>query len=200
MAARLARLSPTITIEDNDDSPSRPPPTNLSISIEAGDDSDLDVAYTRSEPPRYYQFELHRSTSRFGTYSLVRTVSDSISPADFDNQTKDHWYKARGRNCATSARTACGDWSAWSNSIDIPPDPTIDLYGLVTSMTEGDNDSFTVSASNLVSTHTYTIRVETNNSDVGFNSSCSDRQEEVTVTHCGAGPQRRTPRRDGSPQ
>ena len=155
--------------------------TNLSISIEAGDDSDLDVAYTRSESPHYYQFELHRSTSRFGTYSLVRTVSDSISPADFDNQTKDHWYKARGRNCATSARTACGDWSAWSNSIDIPPDPTIDLYGLVTSMTEGDNDSFTVSASNLVSTHSYTIRVETNNSDVGFNSSCSDRQEEVTV-------------------
>ena len=55
-------------------------------------------------------------------------------------------------------------------------------FGLVTSMTKGANDSFTVSAWNLVATHSYTIRVESNNSDVGFNSSCSDLQEDVTVS------------------
>ena len=103
-------------------------PTNLSLSVESGDDNDLDLAYTRSESPHYYQFELHRSTTQNGTYTRVDTEDDSTSPANFDDQTKGHWYKARGRNCATSARTGCGDWSAYSATILLPgsleaPDP-----------------------------------------------------------------------------
>ena len=49
-------------------------------------------------------------------------------------------------------------------------------------MEEGQSDSFTVSASDLVSSNDYTIRVTTSNSDIGFNSSCSDTQEDATVT------------------
>ena len=63
-----------------------------------------------------------------------------------------------------------------------PPDPEISITGLVTQMEEGQSDSFTVSASDLVSSNDYTIRVTTNNSDIGFNSSCSDTQEDATVT------------------
>ena len=48
-------------------------------------------------------------------------------------------------------------------------------------MEEGQNDSFTVSASDLVSSHSYTVRITTDNSDIGFNSSCSNRQEDATV-------------------
>ena len=99
------------------------PPTNLSLSVESGDDNDLDLAYTRSESPHYYQFELHRSTTQNGTYVLAATVNDSASPADFDDQTKGNWYKARGKNCATSSRTECGDWSAFSTAILLPDSP-----------------------------------------------------------------------------
>ena len=101
------------------------PPTNLSLSIEPGDDDDLDLAYTRSGPSHYYEFELHRSTG--GTYAWVETIDDSSSPANFDNQDKGYWYRAQGRNCGTSSRTDCGDWSPWSNTIYLPPDPPTNL-------------------------------------------------------------------------
>ena len=100
------------------------PPTGLSLSVETGDDDDLDLAYTRSgESTHYYQFELHRSSTQYGTYSLVGSPkNDSSSPADFDNQTKGKWYKARGRNCSTTSRTGCDDWSSWSAAILLPID------------------------------------------------------------------------------
>ena len=90
------------------------PLTALSLSIETNDNEDLDLAYTRSESPHYYRFELHSSTTQYGTYSSFRGVNDSLSPANFDNVTRNRWYKARGRNCQTSSRTGCGDWSPWS--------------------------------------------------------------------------------------
>ena len=48
-------------------------------------------------------------------------------------------------------------------------------------MDRGDNDAFTVEASNLVSSASYTIDVSTDDTDIGFDSNCSDREEEVTV-------------------
>ena len=62
-----------------------------------------------------------------------------------------------------------------------PPDPEIDISGLVNSMTEGDDDSFTARGSSLNSSHSYSIRVEASNSDIGFNSSCSDTSETAAV-------------------
>ena len=117
------------TTSDCPSTPTTPtPPTNLSLSVESGDDDDLDLTYTRSGSPHHYQFELYRSTTQNGMFTRVDTENDSSSPANFDNQTKGHWYKARGRNCATSARTGCGDWSAYSATILLPgslepPDP-----------------------------------------------------------------------------
>ena len=99
------------------------PPTNLSLSVESGDDNDLDLAYTQSESPHYYQFELHRSTTQNGTYTLAATVNASSAPADFDDLTRGNWYKARGKNCATSARSGCGDWSAYSTALLLPDSP-----------------------------------------------------------------------------
>ena len=64
--------------------------------------------------------------------------------------------------------------------IGVPP-PEISLNDLASSVDEGATDSFTVSASNLVSTNSYTLRVTTDNSNTGFNSDCSDTQEDVTI-------------------
>ena len=93
------------------------PPTGLSLAQEANDDNDLDLSFTQSQSPHYYYFELHRSTTQTGTFTRYRTSSVGTSPADFDNVTLNRYYKARGRNCRTSSRTGCGNWSSWSDTI-----------------------------------------------------------------------------------
>ena len=95
-------------------------PTNLSISVEPNDDNDLDVTFTRSGSIHFYQIELHRSSTQDGAYSRVISANVTTSPVDFDNQTREYWYKARGKNCSTSARTTCSGWS-WSNAVRVPP-------------------------------------------------------------------------------
>ena len=121
------------------------PPTNLSVSIEANDDNDLDVAYTPSESPNNYQFELYRATSMNSGYTREATESASASPADFDNMTKGYWYKARGRNCRTSGGANCGDWSGFSAPILLPV--VVTISSSQTSVEEGRSITFTVSAS-----------------------------------------------------
>ena len=100
-----------------------PPPTGLVLSIESGDDDGLDLAFARSGGSfHHYEFELHRSTSQDGTYSVVTgaTQNASASPVNFDDQDTGRWYKARGRNSKTSSRLEFGDWSDWSNVIQLP--------------------------------------------------------------------------------
>ncbi len=82
-------------------------PTNLNISVETNDDNDLDVTFTRIASIHFYQIELHSSSTQNGIYSEVTTANVTTSPVDFDNQEREYWYKARGKNCATSARTNC---------------------------------------------------------------------------------------------
>lgn len=94
------------------------PPTALSLAQEVNDDNDLDLTFTQSQSPHYYHFELHSSTTETGTFTLYRSTSNfTTSPADFDNILLNRYYKAWGRNCQTSSRTGCGNWSAWSNTI-----------------------------------------------------------------------------------
>ena len=100
------------------------PPTALTLAVEDGDDDDLDLGFTRSgESTHFYQFELHQSNTKSGTFTKVATVSETTSPADFNNQTQGKWYKAQGRNCSTKARASCNDWSKWSNTIFLSTPP-----------------------------------------------------------------------------
>ena len=102
------------------------PPTGLTLRIEPDIDpratSDLDLTFTHSTGSTHnYQFALERSDNRYGFYSAAGSpVNDSSSPADFDDKDQGYWYRAHGRNCATSDRTECGDWSDWSDSIWVP--------------------------------------------------------------------------------
>ena len=63
----------------------------------------------------------------------------------------------------------------------VSPDPTVQIAGLLGTVYLGANDTFTVSASHLDSSESYTIRVTTNNANIGFDGSCSDQQEDATV-------------------
>lgn len=62
------------------------------------------------------------------------------------------------------------------------PNTAITLEGLAGSLTEGGSDAFTVSASDLIPTNSYSISGTTDNSNTGFNSTCTDTQEDVTIT------------------
>ena len=63
----------------------------------------------------------------------------------------------------------------------VSPDPTVQISGLLGTVYVGANDAFTVSASHLDSLESYTIRVTTNNANIGFNDDCTDQQEDPTV-------------------
>ncbi len=143
------------------------PPTSLSLSVETGDDDDLDLTYTRSgESTHYYQFELHRSSTEAGTYTLADTENDSVSPANFDDQTKGYWYQARGRNCKTSSRTQCGDWSEWSDSI-LLPDALEPPSGLSLGVESGDDDDLAVTFTQSGPPHFYRFELHRSTSETG---------------------------------
>ncbi len=143
------------------------PPTSLSLSIETGDDDDLDLTYTRSgESTHYYQFELHRSLTEEGTYTLADTENDSTSPANFDDQTKGYWYKAQGRNCATSSRTRCGGWSEWSASIYLP-DALDPPTGLILSVESGDDDDLDLTFTQSGPPHYYRFELHRSTTETG---------------------------------
>ena len=59
--------------------------------------------------------------------------------------------------------------------------PSIAISGLDASIEAGQTDAFTVSASNLVAANSYTIRVSTDGANIGFDTTCADRQEDTTV-------------------
>ena len=61
------------------------------------------------------------------------------------------------------------------------PEPAIAVSGLDASIEVGLTDAFNVSASNMATTTSYTIRVTTDDPDIGFDTTCADRQEDATV-------------------
>ena len=66
------------------------------------------------------------------------------------------------------------------------PAPAIAISGLDASIEAGRSDAFTVSASNMATTTSYSIRVTTDDPDIGFDATCADRQEDTTVPAASA--------------
>ena len=59
--------------------------------------------------------------------------------------------------------------------------PSIAFSGLEDMLNVGFSDDFTVIASNLDSSKTYTIRLTTDNTNIGFIDDCTDQQEDPAV-------------------
>ena len=139
------------------------------------------MSYTQSSGSvHYYQIELHTAATENGTYSLQATSNDSItSPAIFQYQPTGSWFKARGRNCTTAERTDCGTWSDWSAAI--PPPTYLFLTNLPSSIEATETVSVSGWGFNLDPLSRYSIRVTTSGGDIGFNSDCTDTQEDITV-------------------
>ena len=157
------------------------PPSSLGVTRYGPIPTHASVAYTQSSGSiHYYQIELHSAATENGTYVLQATANDSTtSPAVFQYQPTGSWFKARGRNCTTAERTDCGTWSDWSAAI--PPPTYLFLTNLPSSIEATETVSVSGWAFNLDPLSRYSIRVTTSGGDIGFNSDCTDTQEDITV-------------------
>ena len=187
--SNVARILPTSTtpppITPSPSPTSTPntqvPPSSLTVTRYGPIPTHASVAYTQSSGSiHYYQIELHSAATENGTYSLQATANDSTtSPAIFQYQPTGSWFKARGRNCSSAERTDCGTWSDWSPAI--PPPPHILIYQLASSIEPRQSVPVSGWAFNLDPSSSYSIRITTDNGDIGFNSDCTDTQEDITV-------------------
>ncbi len=71
--------------------------------------------------------------------------------------------------------------AAQSDWVEVELEPEIAITDLDTSMDAGESDSFTVTASNMDTSLRYNIRVTTDDSDIGFNNDCRDKQDDVII-------------------
>ena len=156
-------------------------PTGLHVTSK----TETIVSLAWNAVPDAYRYMAQRSTSTSGPWTTVRfeyRLTYRNDDRGLDCGTT-YYYRVRARGDGTPLSTHYGDPSSaiTVTTLPCPPQESIAVSGLVSHMTVGDSDSFTVSASNLVSSSSYTIRLSTSGDDIGFNNSCSDRQEDITV-------------------
>ena len=194
VTATLRRGSTTVDTDTQYVSVTTPPPdpeisiTGLVTQMEEGQSDSFTVSASDLVSSNSYTIRVTTNNSDIGFNS---SCSDRQEDVTVPSGRTSYSTTFTLEGCDTSGGTVTATLRRGSTTVDTdtqyvsvttpPPDPEISITGLVTQMEEGQSDSFTVSASDLVSSNSYTIRVTTNNSDIGFNSSCSDRQEDVTV-------------------
>ena len=158
--------------------------TGLVTQMEDGQSDSFTVSASSLVSSNSYTIRVTTSNSDIG---FNRSCSDRQEDATVTLGSTSYSGAFTLEGCDTSGGTVTATLRRGTTTVDTDTqyvsvkDPSISITGLVTSMEEGTSDSFTVTASDLVSSNSYTIRVTTNNSDIGFNGSCSDRQEDVTV-------------------
>ncbi len=156
-----------------------PPPSRLTLGL-SSDDFTLtwSSSYASGVTSRYYAFELHRATSRSGSYTRHATANDSSSSTPFDNVTTDRYYKARGKRCTTSSRSTCGEWSSWSSVIYVGPAPPSSLRLSLS------NDDFTLtwSRSSGSSNHYYVFELHRATSRSGSYSRNATANDTLSST------------------
>ena len=62
-----------------------------------------------------------------------------------------------------------------------PPQPSIEISDLSTTLAEGQSDAFEAIASHLTPNSSFFVEVRTSGAGLGFNADCTDRYEELTV-------------------
>ena len=168
----------TVTIPDPSISIS-----GLASSLEVGTSDSFTVSASNLDSSNSYTIEVTTSNTNAGFNS---TCSDTEETVDVPASSTSHsatitLYACGGRGAIVTAKLKRGtveeDTDLWILFVT----PSISISGLENNLQEGSSDSFTVSASNLDSSNSYTIEVTTSNTNAGFNSTCSDTEETVDV-------------------
>ncbi len=125
----------------------------------------------------YNNEELYRAERPLGLHPAPATTTISADLGLSWDRVPDYdWWV--GVTCASS--------SGWTVFGKAPlqsglPRPEVAIADLGGTLANGSSDGFTADASNLDADTSYTIRVTTDDADLGFDTGCTDRQEEVTV-------------------
>ena len=178
--------------------PPRPPPprtpairiSGLVNNMDRGDNDAFTVEASNLVSSASYDIQVSTNNANVGFDAGCADQEDDVTvPAGDTSHTSTFTLHA----CSTGSGTVTATLSRDGSTVDTdthsltvttpppPPTPAIRISELVSTMDRGDSDSFTVTASNLVSSVTYTIDVSTDDTGIGFDSDCSDREEEVTV-------------------
>ena len=152
--------------------------TGTDITIEWTDPDACDSQYFVGV---YNNEELYRVERILGFHPAPATTTlNADLNLSWDSVPSHDWWV--GVNCASSSGwRVVGKASLQSGLRNESDPPSITITDLVTSVENGQSDGFAVSVSNLDAASSYSIRVTTDDADLGFDSDCADRQEDVTV-------------------
>ncbi len=123
---------------------------------------------------------LHNAMCTAGTYAAGDV------PARSTSHSSEHPLLGCGTPGATITATLLEgtteiDTTTYSVTVTPPPPPLVEFSELASTVEEGGNDQFVIIASYLDVAHGHTIRLTTENANMGFNATCTDLNEEFTV-------------------
>ena len=123
---------------------------------------------------------LHNAMCTSGTYAAGDV------PARSTSHSSEHPLLGCGTPGATITATLLEgtteiDTTTYSVTVTPPPPPSVEFSELASTIEEGGNDQFVIIASHLDVAHGHTIRLTTENANMGFNATCTDLDKEFTV-------------------
>ena len=123
---------------------------------------------------------LHNAMCTAGTYAAGDV------PARSTSHSSEHPLLGCGTPGATITATLLEgtteiDTTTYSVTVTPPPPPLVEFSELASTIGEGGNDEFVIIASHLDVAHGHTIRLTTDNANMGFNATCTDLDEEFTI-------------------
>ena len=175
----LFSLDDSVRAQD-DKPPGNRPRASVSIS-RTGDEITVRYSSLFGADFMIVGLERKRSGGSFTHFdsTVITTDTGTASSTSFGNIDAGYIYRGYVNECLEDViEVECFKSTSGTITIPHPPDPTpvpspsIDILNLASSIQEGDSDSFSVRAMNLESKVAYSIRVSTNNGDIGFERPC----------------------------
>ena len=174
------------------DPPPDPPPTpdptieivGLGAGMGVGASDTFAVSSSNLDPSKSYAIKVTTNNANIGFDSNCSDRQKDLAlPAGTSHVASFTLYGCAATSGTVTAELLEGGTTiaTATQPVAVVPDPSISISGLVSSLNVSGSDPFTVNAHNLDSSSSYTIRVTTNRDDIGLNSDCSNRRQNVSV-------------------
>ena len=179
---------PQQTPQAEQDPPPTPDPAieivGLGAGMGVGASDAFAVSSSNLDPSKSYAIKVSTDNANIGFNSNCSDRQKDLTlPAGTSHVASFTLYGCAAGSGTVTAKLLLdgGEIASDTQGVAVVPDPSISISGLVSSLNVSGNDSFTVNAYNLDSSSSYTIRVRTNRDDIGLNSDCSNRRQNVSV-------------------
>ena len=156
--------------------------SGLLSSISKGEDDSFSVSASSLDENTTYTVWVSTNNSDIGFNDTCtdrqEDETENSSSTSFDPTFELYACDVTGGTVTASLRVGTTVVATVTQNVTVNYPGSISISGLDSSMSKGESDSFSVSASSLDENTAYTVWVSTNNSDIGFNDTCTDRQED----------------------